>query len=140
MTILTPVARLPDIAPLIEKNLDLDVVIDHMADCPLDRPDQLQMLLDLARYPRVFAKISHMWSLSKQPYPYSDAVTQVKRLSDTFGAKRLMWGSDWPISLKELSYDKAGALYRDHLDFLSNDNREQILSKTVQRVWPFGIG
>jgi len=140
MTILTPVARLPDIAPLIEKNPDLDVVIDHMADCPLDRPDQLQMLLDLARYPRVFAKISHMWSLSKQPYPYSDAVTQVKRLSDTFGAKRLMWGSDWPISLKELSYDKAGALYRDHLDFLSNDNREQILSKTVQRVWPFGIG
>jgi L-fuconolactonase len=139
MTILAPVTRMPDLGPLIEQNHSLFVVIDHMADCPVDRPDQLQMLLDLARYPRVYVKISHMWSLSKQPYPYPDAVTQVKRLYDTFGAKRLMWGTDWPISLKQLSYEKAVALYRDHLGFLPADDREQILSKTVQQVWPFGL-
>jgi len=139
MTILAPVTRMPDLAPLIEQHPDLNVVIDHMADCPLDHPDQLQMLLNLARYPRVYVKISHMWSLSKQSYPYADAIPQVKRLCDSFGAKRLMWGTDWPIALKELSYDKAVALYRDHLDFLSAKDREQILSKTVQQVWPFGL-
>jgi L-fuconolactonase len=139
MTILAPVTRLPDLMPLIEHNPDLTVVIDHMADCPLDRPDQLQMLLALARYPRVFIKISHMWSLSRQPFPYPDAATQVKRLYDTFGSQRLMWGTDWPISLKQLPYDKAVALYRDHLDFLPRNHREQILSKTVQLVWPFGL-
>ena len=48
-----------------------------------------------------------MWSLSKQPYPYPDAQAQVKRLYDKFGAKRLMWGTDWPISLKQLPYEKA---------------------------------
>jgi len=139
MTILTPVTRLPDLVSLIEQNPTLNVVIDHMADCPLDRPDQLQMLLALARYPRVYVKISHMWSLSKQPYPYSDSITQVKRLFETFGPKRLMWGTDWPISLKQLPYNQAVALYRDHLDFLSPADHEQILYKTVQRVWPFGI-
>jgi L-fuconolactonase len=139
MTILTPVTRLPDLVPLLEQNPTLNVVIDHMADCPLDRPDQLQLLLALARYPRVYVKISHMWSLSKQPYPYSDSITQVKRLFETFGPKRLMWGTDWPISVKQLPYDKAVALYRDHLDFIPAKDREQILSKTVQQVWPFGL-
>jgi len=139
MTILTPVTRLPDLVPLIEQNPGLTVVIDHMADCPLDRPDQLQLLLALARYPKVFVKISHMWSLSRQPFPYPDAATLVKRLHDTFGPKRLMWGTDWPISLKRLPYDKAVALFRDHLDFLPANDREQILSKTVQEVWPFDL-
>jgi L-fuconolactonase len=139
MTILTPVTRLPDLVPLIEQNPGLIVVIDHMADCPLDRLDQLQMLLALARYPKVFIKISHMWSLSRQPFPYRDADAQVKRLYDTFGSQRLMWGTDWPISLKQLPYDQAVALYRDHLGFLPAKDREQILSKTVQQVWPFGL-
>ena len=87
MTVLVPATRLPDLVPLIEANPELTVVIDHMADCPLDRPDLLQHLLDLARYPRVFVKISDMWSLSKQPYPYADAQDQVKRLLERFSAR-----------------------------------------------------
>ncbi len=139
MTILTPVTRLPDLVPLIEQNPGLIVVIDHMADCPLDRPDELQLLVALARYPKVFVKISHMWSLSRESFPYRDADAQVKRLNDTFGSKRLMWGTDWPICLKQLPYDKAVALFRAHLDFLPATDREQILSKTVQQVWSFGL-
>jgi L-fuconolactonase len=139
MTVLTPVTRLPDLAPLIEQNPDLIVVIDHMADCPLDQPEKLELLLALAHYPKVFVKISHMWSLSKKPYPYPDAAEQVKRRCNTFGANRLMWGTDWPICLKDLSYDKAVALFRDHLDFLSPEDHQQILYKTVQRVWSFNL-
>jgi L-fuconolactonase len=139
MTLLTPVTRLPDLVPLIEQNPDLIVVIDHMADCPLNQPDQLKLLLDLARYPKVYVKISHTWSLSTQPFPYPDAAIQVKRLYDTFGSQRLMWGTDWPISLKQLPYAQAVALYRDHLDFIPTKDRQQILSKTVQQVWPFDL-
>jgi len=139
MTILAPITRMPDIVPLIEQNPGLTVVIDHMADSPLDHPEQLDLLLALARYPKVFVKISHMWSLSKQPYPYPDALAQVKRLHPHFTAQRLMWGTDWPVSLKNLTYAQAVALYRDHVDFLSPKDHAQILYKTVQQVWPFGI-
>jgi predicted TIM-barrel fold metal-dependent hydrolase len=139
MTILTPASRLPDLAPLIEANPDLPVVIDHMADCPLDRPDLLQLLLDLARYPRVFVKISDLWVLSKQPYPFADAQGQVKRLLERFGAKRLMWATNWPVSLKQLPYERIVALYRDRFNFLSEEEHAEILSGTVQRVWPFGV-
>jgi L-fuconolactonase len=139
MTLLIPVDRLPEVHPLIEANPDLQVVIDHMADSPVDHPEKLELLLALARYPRVVVKISHMWSLSNQPYPYADAQAQAKRLYDVFGPKRLMAGTDWPISLKQLPYGKSVSLYRDHLDFLSPSDRVQIFSKTVQTVWPFGV-
>jgi len=139
MTVLTPVTRLPDLVPLIERNPELTVVIDHMADSPVNQPEKLELLLALERYPRVFVKISHMWSLSKQSYPYPDAAEQVKRLYDKFGAERLMWGTDWPICLKQLSYARAVALFRDHLGFMPTKDHEQVLYKTVQRVWPFGL-
>jgi predicted TIM-barrel fold metal-dependent hydrolase len=139
MTILTPVARLPDLVPWIEDNPDLTVVIDHMADSPLNHPRELNLLLDLARYPKVFVKISDMWSLSRMRYPYPDSAEQVKRVFDRFGAARLMWATGWPVSLKYLSYANAVALYRDHLNFLTIEERRQVLYKTVQTIWPFGI-
>jgi L-fuconolactonase len=138
MTILTSPDRLPDLVPHIEANPELTVVIDHMTDCPLDRPDLLQHLLDLSRYPTVFVKISDTSTVSKQPYPYLDAQAQVKLVYAQFGAKRLMWATNWP-TLKELPYAKAVELYRDRMNFFSPEDHEEILYKTVQRVWPFSL-
>jgi len=139
MTLLIPVTRLPQLHPLIEANPDLQVVIDHMADSPLDHPEQLDFLLALAGYPHLFVKISHGWSLSSQPYPYPDSIAQIQRLYKVFGAKHLMAGTDWPISLPKQSYAQTVAFYRDHLAFLPTEDHAQILSKTVQQVWPFAI-
>ena len=138
MTLLIPVERLPDLHPLIEANPHLQVAIDHMADAPADQPEKLAPLLALARYPHVFVKISHMWSVSKQPFPYPDSAAQVHRLIKAFGTARLMAGTDWPISLKQLQYAQAVDLFRNHLP-LPEDQHRQILSQTVQKVWPFGI-
>lgn len=138
MTILAPVTRMPDVAALIERYPDLTVVIDHMADSPLDRPDELTKLLALHRYPKVYVKISHAWSLSKQPYPYPDAQEQIKRVYDAFGPQRIMWGTDWPVSLHSgISYDKAVQLFRDDIQFFTEEDKSWILSRTVERVWPF---
>jgi len=139
MTLLIPVTRLPELHPLIEANPDLQVVIDHMADCPVGDAEKLEMLLALAKYPQVFVKISHVWSLSKEAYPYADAMEMVKRLHEVFGAKRLMAGTYWPISLPKQSYAETVALWREHMDFLPAQDHIQILSKTVQEVWPFGV-
>jgi len=135
MTLLAPASRMPDAARLIEKFPGLTVVIDHMADCPLDRPDLLKLLLVLERYPNVFVKISHTWSLSKQQYPYLDSQQQVKRLYDAFGPRRLMWGTDWPGVERYCGYAKALALVRDDMSFLNGEDRNWMLGRTVERVW-----
>jgi predicted TIM-barrel fold metal-dependent hydrolase len=137
MLILAPITRMPDVAPLIEKHPDLTVVIDHMADCPVDQPRELEKLIALARYPKVFVKISHTWSLSKQPYPYLDAQEHVKRLHAAFSPKRLMWGTDWPVVEAHASYRQALTVVRDDMKFLNAEDKSWILSKTIERVWPF---
>jgi predicted TIM-barrel fold metal-dependent hydrolase len=137
MTILAPISRMPEVGLLLEKLPDLTVVIDHMADCPVDQPGELEKLIALERYPNVFVKISHTWSISKQPYPWLDAQEYVKRLYHAFGPRRLMWATDWPIVEGWSTYSKALAVVRDEMKFLNADDLSWVLSKTVERVWPF---
>jgi predicted TIM-barrel fold metal-dependent hydrolase len=137
MQVYMPIARIPDLVHLIEQCPDLTVVIDHMADCPIDRPQELEKLIALARYPRVFVKISHTWSISREPYPWLDAQEYVRRLHAVFGPQRLMWASDWPVDLGWTTYDKALSVVRDDMKFLNAEDKSWILSKTVERVWPF---
>jgi L-fuconolactonase len=137
MTLLVPISRVPDVQKLIERFPDLTVVIDHMADCPVDHPEQLEALVALARYPRVFVKISHTWSLSKQGYPWLDSQKLVKRLYDTFGPQHLMWATDWPIAKERATYPQRLTVVRDDMKFLNADDKHWMLSKTVERVWPF---
>jgi predicted TIM-barrel fold metal-dependent hydrolase len=138
LCILCPSTRLADVGKVVERHKDsVDVCIDHMADCPIDKPDELKTLLTLAKCPRVFVKISHLWSLSKEKYPYKDTHDQVKRLYDQFGAKRLMWGTDWPGVEEYCGYAKALALYRDELAFFTAEDRRWILGGTALRLWPF---
>ena len=137
MTILAPITRMTAVGRLMDQCPDLTLVIDHMADCPADQPEKLQKLLALARYPRVFVKVSHTWSVSKQPYPYRDAQELVKRLYDAFGPRRLMGGTDWPLVEAYCGYAKALAMVRDEMKFLNEEDKSWMLGRTVERVWKF---
>jgi predicted TIM-barrel fold metal-dependent hydrolase len=137
MCILTRPARLPAIAALAARYPELDVVIDHMADCPPADLAQRQLLLDLARLPRTHVKISHTWSISEQEYPWRDTWDLVKSVHGAFGAERIMWGTDWPVSLSKTDYGSTLRLITDAMDFFSDADKSWILSKSVERLWPF---
>ena len=137
MTVLAAIGRMPQVAQLMEKLPDLTLVIDHMADCPVDQPRELEKLIALKRFPNVFVKISHTWSLSRQRYPWLDAQDLVKRLYEAFGPRRLMWGTDWPIIEGVAKYEQALTVVRDDMKFLNADDKSWMLSKTIERVWPF---
>ena len=137
MLILTRPDRLPDLAHLLERLPDLDVVIDHMADFALGRPEELQALLALARYPRVYVKISHTWGISQQSYPWHDTFDAVRRVYQTFGAQRLMWATDWPVCLRRARYGETLSVVRDEMTFINSEDREWVLGKTALRLWPF---
>lgn len=135
MTVLIPATRVPDVMRWIDRYPDVTVVVDHMADCPLDRPDLLRPLLALSRYPKVYVKVSHAWSLSKQRYPYLDSQEQIHRIYDAFGPRRLIAGTDWPIVLPFCTYRQAIDLLRSHVGFLTDEDRRWICGKTAASVW-----
>ena len=138
MTVLAPITRMPDIGVLADKFPDLTIVIDHMADCPVDQPKELDKLIALRRHPRLFVKVSHTWSLSRQPYPWLDAQEHVKRLHQAFGPQRLMWATDWPIiENSNAKYSQALTVVRDDMKFLNGQDKSWMLSKSIEQVWPF---
>jgi L-fuconolactonase len=138
MTVLAPISRIPAVGKLIDKYPDLTVVIDHVADCPVDQPAELDKLIALKRYPKTFVKVSHAWSLSKQAYPWLDVQEMIRRLHHELGPQRLMWATDWPIIENTGNhYAQALTLVRDDMPFLNADDKSWMLSKTIERVWPF---
>ena len=137
LLMLTTTPRLPDVEKLIEKYPSLTLVIDHMADAPVGKPEELDKLLAFKRYPNVFVKISHTWAVSKQEFPFADTFENVKRLHAAFGPNRLMWGTDWPVCLSHTTYARTLQIVRDEMKFLNDEDRHWILSKTVERVWKF---
>jgi L-fuconolactonase len=137
MCILCPIQRVPDVGRVIERFPSLDVCIDHMADCPVGDDGNLAKLLALKRFPRVYIKISHVWSLSREAYPYRDTHAQLRKIYETFGPQRLMWGTDWPLVDKYCGYSKAVRLYREEIKFFSDADRRWILRDTIRKLWAF---
>ncbi|MDE0041992.1 MAG: amidohydrolase family protein, partial [Candidatus Poribacteria bacterium] len=61
-----------------------------------------------------------------------------RRIYDAFGPDRLMWGTDFPWVLRNIGYRPALELFRTHLDFLTDLDREWLFCKTALKLWKFG--
>jgi 2-pyrone-4,6-dicarboxylate lactonase len=86
--------------------LDITLVIDHMGWCPtalgVDHPD-FQAVLELARLPKTWVKLSGAYRMSAMPHPYPDAGPFVQALVAA-APDRTVWGSDWPhVALSDAS-------------------------------------
>ncbi len=138
LLLLTRPSRLVDLAKRLEAYPDLDVVIDHMADCHPDDEEGIAHLLDLAKFPRVYVKISHTWSISKEEYPWKDTHDLVQRVYQTFGPERIMWGTDWPVCLDRATYGQTLSVVRDEMTFFTTEDLEWVLGKTALKLWTFG--
>ena len=138
MLILTGPKRLPDLARLLDKYPDLSTVIDHMADVHPDDAEGRKLLSDMARYPRVYVKISHTWSISQGGYPWTDTHDLVQEVYQTFGAQRISWGTDWPVCLGKAEYGHTLSVVQDEMKFFSPEDLEWVLGKTALTLWNFG--
>jgi 2-pyrone-4,6-dicarboxylate lactonase len=86
--------------------LDMPLVIDHMGWCPaalgVGHVD-FQAVLELARLPKTWVKLSGAYRMSAMPHPYPDAAPFVRALMAT-APDRMVWGSDWPhVALTDAS-------------------------------------
>lgn len=130
--------HLPAVSSLAERFPEVPIALDHFGNPNLKSGDA-QGLLDLARHPRVFVKVSGYYYFSSQPYPHPDAVELFRLVRDRFGSERLMWGSDFPHVLLKLGYRRALLWLERACGSLSDADRELILGRNAQRLyWPNG--
>lgn len=117
-------------------------VLDHLAK-PFIKAGTIQPweedLRRLAAFPNVLCKISGMvteaaWGEWKQGdfTPYLDAAFAA------FGEDRLMFGSDWPVSLLSADYGQTFGIVEQYLAGFSAAAREKVLGANCARF--YGIG
>jgi L-fuconolactonase len=136
-----PATLLPAVEPIIARYPGVKVVLDHMGRAPTDEdpPHPVQsIVLNMGKYSNVYVKFTPQLPTSKLPYPHEDTFPTFQRLYEAFGPERLMWGTDFPHVLKAPGYGPALELFRTHMDFLTEEDKEWLFSKTALSVWAFG--
>lgn len=80
---------------------ELLLVLDHLGlpappgmDPGAEPFEALPELLSLAEFPNIALKCSGVPALSARPYPFSDIWSHIHVLLESFGSRRVMWGSD----------------------------------------------
>lgn len=121
------------------------VILDHLAFCkpPINDEENLTFseLLKLSIFPQVYIKFSALFRVSRKPYPYEDLSELLSQVVSSFGANRVMWGSDFPYVVPECGYKEAKeavSIIANRLP-LSSSELEWIMGRTVvqlfQRHW-----
>lgn len=138
----------PATTRLVDEMPELTVVLDHLGKPQLDLGartaavgDQFRRwerdLRRLGQHPSVVAKLSGLdAALGPRTIPDAHALGPLVNAALTaFGADRLMFGGDWPVSLRHTSYGDLVVEVRAALRGLSADERSAIFSGTARRVY-----
>lgn len=100
-----------EIEELCKEYPSTPVLIDHMGFCkPPTNEDESRAfsnLLKLSRFPQVHVKFSALFRITREPFPYQDLSTPFSQIVTSFGANRIMWGSDFPFVVSECGYKPA---------------------------------
>ncbi len=72
------------------------VLIDHLAEQATGTPAEFADVLDLARYPNVYMKLSGLNHFAKDEPLYPSTLSFTRRVIAEFGPDRMVWGSGTP--------------------------------------------
>ncbi len=114
------------VADMAQRFPGVNVVIDHMAMIDIHAPDSAGFgpLLDMAKFPNVYIRTT-MINLSKtKELPYRDVWPFLRRLSDRYGGKRLVYANFFEY-----------LVMKDMIPFFTAEDKEWILGKTAARLY-----
>ncbi len=136
------VAVYPDhlrhVPALADRFPTLTLVIDHLAKPPFgtDRMgDWAAQLAAAADRPNVVAKVSGLDTAAGPGWSADTLRPAVDLAFEVFGADRLMFGSDWPVSELGGGYERVFAATQELLAARSAEEREAVLGGTASRVY-----
>ena len=118
-----------------ERCPELRLVIDHLAKPSVARGEVegwSRELKEVAAHENVSCKLSGLVTEADHAaWRAEDLRPYVERALELFGARRLMFGSDWPICLLAASYRQVLESFRSLLAGLSDADRERVFARNA---------
>lgn len=124
-----------DMRYLIERCPDLCIAIGHFG---MVTTDGWQEQIKLARNKNVFIESGGLtWLFNYEYYPYPSAIEAVKEAADICGIEKLMWGSDYPRTMTEITY-KMAVRFILETNRLTEAEKKAFLGENAQKFYRFG--
>jgi L-fuconolactonase len=115
----------------------LTVVLDHLGKPPHGRPDfpeWREAFAAVAARPNTVAKVSGL-QVAGEPFTVAGLRPAWEAALGLFGPDRLLWGSDWPMTLLTAGYAGTWEVMSALVGELAEDEQNKILAGTARRVY-----
>lgn len=131
-----PAQWVPAFVDVARRHPTLPILVHHQGHVRPDDHEHLAALLELMGLDNVHLKVSGFHYLTDRPwdYPFTTQRETLRRVVDHVGARRLVWGSDFPVSAEHLSYRQTIEVVREHCDFLGSDDLDAVLGGTLSAL------
>jgi L-fuconolactonase len=119
---------------------DLRIVVDHLGKPPFggdDWPQWRRVLADVAAHPGTTAKVSGL-QVPGRPFAVDEVRPAWDAALELFGPQRLMWGSDWPLTVLVDGYAGTWQVMSRLVNELTYDEQEMLLRGTATSVYQLG--
>jgi len=129
--------HLTAIAELAGELPELTVVLDHLGKPPHGRPDfpdWRKAFTAVAARPNTVAKVSGL-QVRGEPFTAAGIRPAWETALELFGPDRLLWGSDWPMTLLTAGYTGTWEVMAELLGELTDEERCKILTDNALRVY-----
>jgi len=122
--------------PLIREFPDFPVLIDHLGRPFQGTADEHATVIRWGKLPNTIIKLSSIPSPLK--YPHRDPAPTIRRLCDSYGPSRMMYGGGFNAAADGDSYRAAFERGCSYLDHWSADEQAQVLGENARRLFRFG--
>jgi predicted TIM-barrel fold metal-dependent hydrolase len=121
----------------------LKVILCHMSLPVHKQKDEeafrdFDKLLALAKLPNVAVKVSGLSCYTNEPYPHRSLHPYLRRVYDTFGPRRMFWGSDLSRLPATTKYRQIVTMFTEEMPWLSKGDLEWIMGRGLSEwlEWP----
>ncbi len=93
--------------------------------------------IELAVNPNVYIESGGLtWLFNKEFYPFKGAIEAVRTAADICGMDKLMWGSDYPRTMTEITYSMA-TRFIEETDRLTEGEKKAFLGENAMKFYGF---
>ncbi len=127
-------AQTQALGEIIKMFPDLKIAIGHFG--MVTRENWLSQI-QLAKHKNVYIESGGItWLFNKEFYPYPSAIKAIKEAAEVCGINKLMWGSDYPRTMVEITYKMSFDFILKSTE-LSTDEKEMFLYKNARYFYSF---
>lgn len=120
---------------VIDRCPDLKIAIGHFG---MVTTDGWQRQIELAKNRNVFIESGGLtWLFNYEYYPFPSAIEAIREAIGICGAEKLMWGSDYPRTMTEITY-KMAVRFILETERLTEDEKKAFLGENARRFYGFG--